>query len=264
MCLEALAAGKHVLCEKPLARTPEECRAIVDAAESSGLVLGTGFNYRFYPSVQKAREIFASGLIGELDHIRSYTGYTAAEHNHPWIHDEAVTGGGALRDNGIHLLDLTRWFLGEVVEVQGLTSNEVWGFKGCEDNGFALLRNSQGRVATVHASWTEWWGYRFRIEIYGTRGCIRLSCFPMITEVASCLKPGAPVRRKRYMFPGVHLMEHLRSYRWIVKRSFVDELKAFVCATRGDRGFLATGLDGCRAVEIAHSINAERHIVHHA
>jgi len=74
----------------------------------TGKRLATGFNYRFYPSFRQAREILDSGLIGELDHVRSYGGYTATSHNQPWVHDASTVGGGALRDIGIHLLDLTR------------------------------------------------------------------------------------------------------------------------------------------------------------
>jgi predicted dehydrogenase len=175
MAITALEAGKHVLCEKPLARTPEECRQILEAAEKSGTFLATGFNYRFYPSILKARDLFDAGLIGELDYIRSYSGYTAADHDHDWLHDYNVMGGGALRDNGIHLIDLTTYFLGDVEEVKGVASNAVWGFQGCEDNGFVLMRNTAGNIASLQASWTEWQGYKFLIEIYGTRGCILLS-----------------------------------------------------------------------------------------
>lgn len=252
MCAGALEAGKHVLCEKPLARTPDECRVIVDAAEKAGRQLATGFNYRFYPSVQKARSILDSGLIGEMDHIRSYAGYSAADHSHPWLHDSEVMGGGALRDNGIHLIDLTCYFLGDVAEVKGFAQDSVWNFKGCEDNGFALLRNSAGKVASLQASWTEWKGYRFLIEIYGTRGMIRTSCFPMLTQVVWAEQTGGKTRRKSFFFPKTHIMEHLRSYRWVVVESFVQELDAFQKAASGQATELATGRDGLQAVEVAH------------
>src|SRR6185503_14477445 len=173
MAIAALRAGKHVLSEKPLARTPEEAQRMVDEAEKSARILATGFNYRFYPSVLKARELFDSGMIGELDHIRSYAGYSATGHNPQWVHDASVMGGGAMRDNGIHLIDLTRYFLGDAVDVQGFSSSHVWKFPGCEDNGFALLRNKAGRIASVQASWNEWRGYQLLVEIYGTLGCIR-------------------------------------------------------------------------------------------
>jgi predicted dehydrogenase len=254
MCIEALNRGKHVLCEKPLARTVDECRRIVEAAEQSGRFLATGFNYRFYPSIQKARSLLDGRVIGELDHIRSYAGYSATAHNHPWLHDAEVMGGGALRDNGIHLIDLTRYFLGEVAEVKGFASNSVWGFRGCEDNGFALFRSSTGNIASLQASWTEWRGYRLLIEIYGTRGCIRAWCFPMLTQVIWAAERGGRTRRKTYLFPMTFLHEHLRSYRWVVIQSFVKEMEAFAGAVRGEAGTLATGQDGLRAIEIAHAV----------
>lgn len=252
MTLAALHSGKHVLCEKPLGRNPDECRAMVDAARTSGRFLATGFNYRFYPSILKARELFDSGIIGELDHIRSYSGYSATEHTHPWLHDFGVMGGGALRDNGIHLIDLTRYFLGEAVEVRGWGSEGVWGFRGCEDNGFALLRSREGKIATLQASWTEWRGYRFALDITGTRGSIRASCFPMITDLVYAGQTGGPTRRRRFLFPRVHLMEKLKTYRWVVVESFVEEFRAFERAVRGEKSAVATGEDGLRAVEIAH------------
>lgn len=262
MCIAALRAGKHVLCEKPLARTPEECREMLEAAWHSGRRLATGFNYRFYPSIQKARALLDAGVIGELDHVRSYTGYSAVEHSQPWLHDVKIMGGGALRDNGIHLIDLTCYFLGEVAEVKGFASDSVWGFDGCEDNGFALLRNKHGKVASVHASWTEWRGYRLCVEIYGTLGCIRAWCFPMITQVVWSQQRGGRTRRKTHFFPMTFLREHLRSYRWIVVQSFMQEFQALSKAIREEPSALASGHDGLLAVEIASaacSTSAESH-----
>ena len=251
MCIEALEAGKHVLCEKPLARTPDECRAMVAAAERTGKRLATGFNYRFYPSFRRARELLDSGVIGELDHIRSYGGYSATSHNQPWVHDAGTVGGGALRDIGIHLLDLTRDFLGDVASVKGVASGRVWKYPGCEDNGFALLTSSRGNLASVHASWTEWRRYQFRIEIYGSRGCIRATCFPMMTQVVWAAETGGPTQSKTDWFPRWAIGEKLRSYRWVVVESFVDELEAFASWVNGNPSRVATGQDGLRAVEIA-------------
>jgi predicted dehydrogenase len=267
MGIEALQAGKHVLCEKPLARTPDECRQMLNTAEQCGRFLATGFNYRFYPAFQKARQLLDAGIIGELDHIRSYAGYTAAEHNHPWLHDAEVVGGGALRDNGIHLIDLTRYFLGEVTEVKGFASDAVWAFQGCEDNGFALLRSPEGKIASLQASWTEWRRYRFSIELYGTQGCIRASCFPMLTQVVWATQRGGRTRRRTHLFPMTHIWERLRSYRWVVIQSFVQELQAFSQAIHGEPTVLATGHDGTRAVEIAHaascfSLNGQSDVIH--
>lgn len=254
MCIEALAAGKHVLCEKPLARSPEEGRPIVKAAEASGRLLATGFNYRFYPAIVKARAILDSGLIGELDHIRSYTGHPGgAEFSHSWVHEVDVMGGGALVDNGIHTIDLTRYFLGEVSEVKGFVTSNVWGFAGCEDNAFALLRSPVGKVASVQASWSEWRGYRWAIEIYGTRGCVRASYPPMLTQVVWVDRPGGRRRRRMHVFPVFQAIERLRSPQWTVRQSFMSELPAFARAIAGEKTEIALGRDGLCAVEIAHA-----------
>jgi predicted dehydrogenase len=258
MSIEALKAGKHVLCEKPLGRTPAECHSMVAAAKMSNRYLATGFNYRFYPSIAKARELLDSGIIGALDHVRAYSGYSAAEHNHDWLHNFEMMGGGALRDNGIHLIDLTRYFLGEVEEVKGFVSNSVWDFKGCEDNGFALLRSPGGRIATLHASWSEWRGYRLLVEIYGTRGCIRAWCFPMLTQVTWCNELGGKTSRRSHLFPMTQIWERLRTYRWVVVQSFIQELQAFRRAIGGDGTAVATGYDGLRAVEIADVVSRDR------
>lgn len=254
MCIEALEAGRHVICEKPLARSPEEGRAIVEAAERAGRLLATGFNYRFYPAIVKARVILDSGRIGELDHIRSYTGHPGGrEFTHPWVHEVDVMGGGALVDNGIHTIDLTRYFLGEVSEVKGYATGNVWGFPGCEDNAFTLLRSPVGKVATLQASWSEWRGYRWAIEIYGTRGCVRASYPPMLTQAVWVDRPGGARRRRIHAFPLFQVRERLRSPHWTARQSFVVELTAFSRAIAGEKTELALGRDGLRAVEIAHA-----------
>jgi predicted dehydrogenase len=255
MCIEALRAGKHVLCEKPLARNAEEGRKIVDAARAAKRHLATGFNYRFYPAIVTARGILDSGRIGELDHVRSYAGHPGgSEFTHPWVHDVKVMGGGALVDNGIHILDLTRYFLGEVAEVKGYRTGHVWGFEGCEDNAFALLKNAKGNIAQLQASWSEWRGYRFYIEIFGTRGCVRASYPPMYAEASWAEKAGGPMRRERFLFPAFQIKERLKSYRFTVVGSFVEEFGGFVRAATGQPTPAASGHDGLRAVEIAHAV----------
>lgn len=220
-------------------------------------VVATGFNYRFYPAIVKAREILDAGLIGELDHIRSYAGHPGgAEFTHPWVHDVNVMGGGALLDNGIHMIDLTRYFLGEVAEVKGYVTDTVWGFPGCEDNGFALLRSPTGKIASLQASWSEWRGYRFHIEVYGTRGCVRASYPPMMTKMVLRDGLGRRPRSSIYVFPKLQIMERLRSYRWTGLQSFMKELTAFAGAATGEekKTPLALGYDGLKAVRIAHAV----------
>jgi predicted dehydrogenase len=255
LCVEALQHGKHVLCEKPLARNAQECRQILEAARGAGCQLATGFNYRFYPAVKVVRETIRSGLIGELDHIRSYAGHPGGqEFTHPWVHDVNVMGGGALLDNGIHIIDLTHHFLGEVAEVKGFRTGNVWRFEGCEDNGFALLKNRAGKIATLQASWSEWRGYRFWIEVFGTRGCVRASYPPMFAQVTWRESEETKVRRKNFFFPGFQIAERIRSFEWTIIKSFIEEFAAFAQTIAGKRTEGASGYDGLRAVQIAHAV----------
>lgn len=223
---------------------------MVAAAERAGRVLATGFNYRFYPSFRLARQLLDEGAIGQLSHVRSYGGYSATGHNQPWVHEADVVGGGALHDIGIHLIDLTRWMLGDVTHVTRVTTARVWNYD-CEDNGFLLMRSSEGRAATLHASWTEWGRYQFLIELVGSRGKMRVSCFPMRLELLQSASTGGKVQQRTHRFPRVFIGEHLRSYRWVVVQSFIAEHAAFAARVSGAESPIATGTDGLRAIEIA-------------
>ncbi|MGH9793104.1 MAG: Gfo/Idh/MocA family protein [Candidatus Acidiferrales bacterium] len=255
MVTGAVERGKHVLCEKPLGRYPDECRQMVAAAEKAGRYLGTGFNYRFYQAIVSAKEVLDSGRIGELDHVRSFAGHPGGkEFTHPWVHDVTIMGGGALLDNGIHILDLTQFFLGDVAEVKGYRSGHVWKFPETEDNAFALLKNRQGKTATVQASWSEWRGYRFRIEVYGTLGCVRALYPPMFAEAIWFDRPDGKRRRQFFTYPMFQVIERMKSYKYTVVQSFIAEVQAFMRAARGEKVSAATGFEGMRAVEIAHGV----------
>jgi predicted dehydrogenase len=255
IALDALEAGKHVLCEKPLSNRPESARRIVERARRAGLVLATGFNHRYFPPVRRLRRAIESGEIGELAHVRAFAGHPGlAELGKPWLTDPEVMGGGALMDNGIHLLDLTRHLLGEVREVVGLRSEAVWRIRGCEDTGVALLRSKEGRIATLHASWTEWRGYRFWLAATGSRGAAWAYYPPMAAMVLALDRPGGSARRRLELFPRQNLAERLRSWRWTVVSTFAEEHRDFRVLIGGGSGTIAEGFDGFRAVEMAHAV----------
>src|SRR4029077_2285680 len=89
-----------------------------------------------------------------------------------WRSAPAIAGGGEMLDQGVHLIDLARWFLGDFVSVTGEVANYFWIWE-VEDNGFALLKNSAGQVAWLHASCTEWKNL-FSLEIYGKTGKLQI------------------------------------------------------------------------------------------
>ncbi|HEY8665164.1 MAG TPA: Gfo/Idh/MocA family oxidoreductase [Tepidisphaeraceae bacterium] len=243
---------KHVLCEKPLATTVAACEALVNAAERNGVTLATGFNLRYTRAAALAKKIIAEGGIGELDHIRAFHGHPGGkEFGHDWVFDRKVTGGGALMDNGIHLIDLTRYFLGDVQSCKGFASNHVWHKPGCEDNGFVLLKNTSGRIATLQASWSEWRGYGYRLEIYGTTGFIRFGYPPM--KLVHGLRIGERTRIKRHIFPAYQVLERVKGWEWGLIETLSADLLHWADALLQRRPAPISGRDGLEAVRIAQS-----------
>lgn len=172
--LAALQAGKHVLVEKPAARNSAELDRVIDAAKEKAHLVRVGFNHRYHPSFIKATEIVNSGEMGDLMFLCGHYGHGGRiGYEKEWRADKMIAGGGELIDQGIHLIDLSRMFLGEFTDVQGFAHTYFWDME-VEDNGFMLLKTSQKQVAFLHVSWTEWKN-TFRFEIYGKDAKIDIS-----------------------------------------------------------------------------------------
>ena len=254
--LAALAAGKHVLCEKPLSNSLESCRRMLKAAHESGKTLATGFNHRYFPAIRFLKRTLTDGVIGKLDHVRAFAGHEGlSQFRAPWEYDKAVIGGGALMDVGIHLIDLTAYILGDVREVFGITTNQVWQLPGSEDNGFALLRSASGTVATLHATWSEWKGYRFYVEAYGDKGMVRAYYAPMMNLLIEKPAAGSKARRRFLFYPMNALREKFFGWQSTVINTFQQELTDFIALSRGGKPRqIADGYAGLRAVEIANAV----------
>ncbi len=165
----AAAAGKHVLVEKPGACRARDLDAVAQASSRTGVKVRLGFNHRYHPSIQKAREIFDSGEIGPLMMIRARYGHGGRlGMEEEWRADRYASGGGEAIDQGLHLVDLARWFAGDFSEVTGMIGTLFWDMR-VEDNAFFLLRTPAGQIASLHSSWTEWKNL-FSFEIYGRSG----------------------------------------------------------------------------------------------
>ncbi|HTU21212.1 MAG TPA: Gfo/Idh/MocA family oxidoreductase [Gemmataceae bacterium] len=171
--LAAVRKGKHVLVEKPAARHADELRPVRDAARAAGVVVKVGFNHRFHPAFVKARQLCDAGELGPLLYVRGRYGHGGRlGYDREWRADPAVAGGGELLDQGVHLIDLSRWFLGDFVDVWGQTATYFWDMP-VEDNGFLALRTSRGQTAWLHASCTEWKNL-FSFELFGRDGKVQI------------------------------------------------------------------------------------------
>ncbi len=186
MALAAIAAGKHVYCEKPLAPTAEEAKAMVDAAEAAGVKTFVGFNYLKNPMAALARDIVQSGEIGEVVnfrgiHAEDYMADPATPFS--WRLDPA-SGSGALGDLGSHLISMARFLVGDIVSVCGQLETVVKERPvragepetrtiDQDDQARALVRFANGAGGVIEASWVAA-GRKMQLayEITGSRGAI--------------------------------------------------------------------------------------------
>jgi len=170
----AVVNGKHVLVEKPAARRASELEPLMAAAAETGVLVRVGYNHRFHPALQKAKELVDGGAIGPLLYVRGRYGHGGRiGYEKEWRARSELSGGGELVDQGVHLIDLARWFLGDFVEVHGFAPTFFWNME-VDDNAFLLLRTAEGRVAHLHASWTEWKNL-FSFEVFGTVGKLEIT-----------------------------------------------------------------------------------------
>jgi predicted dehydrogenase len=166
IAIAALEAGKHVLIEKPAARSVKELDRIVVAADRAGRLVRVGFNHRYHPAFRLARRIVDRGDLGDLMFIRGRYGHGARPgYDREWRADPALSGGGELIDQGVHLIDLSRWFLGDFTTIDGFAHTYYWDMP-VDDNAFLTLRTAAEQVAHLQVSCTEWKNL-FSFEIYG-------------------------------------------------------------------------------------------------
>jgi len=164
--LAALEAGKHVLVEKPAARSARELDAVIEMSQQTGRLARVGFNHRYHPALLKARELCQAGALGEMMFVRGRYGHGGRiGYDKEWRANPALSGGGELIDQGVHLIDLARWFLGDFSEVTGFAHTYFWQMP-VDDNGFMLLKTARKQTAFLHVSCTEWKNL-FSLEIYG-------------------------------------------------------------------------------------------------
>ncbi|MBP6678205.1 MAG: Gfo/Idh/MocA family oxidoreductase [Paracoccus sp.] len=186
MALAAIAAGKHVYCEKPLAPSAAEALEMTEAAEAAGVTTQVGFNYLCNPMLTLAREMIAAGELGE---IRGYRGLHAedymADPASPWTFRHDPAGGGALADIGSHALATAEYLLGPITEVMGdcvtLIASRPDGKGGTrpvevDDLGRAFLRFASGAQGSIEGNWIAT-GRKMQhdFEVYGTKGALTFS-----------------------------------------------------------------------------------------
>lgn len=257
----ALRAGKHVLCEKPLGRNLAEAQEMVAVAESSGRILKTGFNHRHHPAILRAHEIVSRGDLGAPMFLRCVYGHGGRPgYGKEWRGNADLAGGGEMLDQGIHVVDLCRWFLGEFTHVNGYLATYFWelghlpgdlerkaedGRMRLEDNAFALLRTASGRIASIHTSWTQWKN-RFSFEVFARDGYVQIEGLGG-SYGTETLRLG---RRRPESGPPVEEVQVFEG----PDMSWTAEWAEFRGAIEQGREPLGNGRDGLAAVRLVHAV----------
>jgi predicted dehydrogenase len=237
IAIQSLEEGKHVWCEKPLARNPKEAFEIVKVLARSDRFFKVGSNLRYFPSVQKAKELLDSSAIGEVFFLRGWVG-NAGWPVKMWFSNAEMSGGGTFLDNGCHLLDISRWFMGEPRECVGHVSTLHWEISPLEDNGMGIFTFDGGKMAFIHSSWTEWAEYMY-LEIYGSRGYIRID-----NRGTKCITILGKQDGEQELF----------DYSDVPAQSYFLEFKDFVQSIYNSRQPSPDGFDGLRAVQMAYGV----------
>jgi predicted dehydrogenase len=231
LTIQALQAGKHVFCEKPPALTAGEVEEVMAVERASGgLKLMYGFNHRHHDSIKKAKELVDSGVYGRILWMRGRYGKSVdQEFYNTWRAKKEMAGGGILMDQGIHMLDLLLMLGGDFQEVSAFVSNLFWNLD-VEDNVFAILRNSDGVVASLHSTMTQW-RHLFSLEIFLEHGYIVIN--GLLTTSGTYGEEQLAVAKNRTTAPAATWDDEERTL-FTVNNSWASEVTQFLKAVRHD------------------------------
>lgn len=242
IAIAALAAGKHVLVEKPMGRNLAEALKMADAAKHAKRLLKIGFNHRYHPGLARAHELLVAGEIGEIINLRARYGHGGRPgYEREWRGDPEIAGGGELTDQGVHVADLVNWFAGAPDEAFALTQTAVWPIAPLEDNAFGLFRFANGAIASFHTSWTQWKNL-FSFEVFGRQGSLTVEglggSYGVERLVIAKRKPeGGVPSISEEIFDGVD-------------RSWELEWADFISAIKNGTKYLGTPGDGLVAMQM--------------
>jgi len=230
----AAARGKHILCEKPLGPTIEDSQAIIDAAKNAGIILMTAFPVRFSPAIAQAREMVQRGDLGRI------VGACTSNHGSMpggWFVENEKSGGGAVIDHTVHVVDVLRWIFDDEVEsVYAEFGTRLHPHLKVEDVGQLLMRFNKGAIVSLDTSWSRPKSYSIwgdvKMSLKGEKANLTINCFP----------------RQINHFDDSKMRHDGSSMSEDLDKLMVQE---FVDAVRENRQPLVTGEDGLKAVEIA-------------
>ncbi|MEJ8548309.1 Gfo/Idh/MocA family protein [Brevibacillus borstelensis] len=228
----AANAGKHILCEKPLATTEAAAREMIEICREQGVILQTAFPVRFHPAVVRAKQLVDQGKVGRIMAIR---GTNRGQNPGGWFIDREKSGGGAVIDHTVHVADLMRWFMGSEVREVYAEVDSKFSDSAIDDCGILTMEFENSVFATLDCSWSRnksfpVWG-DVTMEIVGTEGTLSLDVFSQKLDLYS----------------------EDKGLKWVNWGDDMDTqlIKDFVASVRERKTPSVTGEDGLRAVEVA-------------
>jgi len=233
--MASIAAGKHVLCEKPLAMSVEDARKMVAAAERAGVTFATNHHLRCSGSHRSVRELIAQGRIGRVLSLRIFHAVHLPVHLQGWRINDAAAGGGVIPDITVHDADVARFLLGEDPEtiVAQMTTSGMG--QGVEDSAMSVWTMPSGAMVMSHESFTHPFASS-GLEVHGTEGSI-FARGVMTQEPVGEIELVTATGRESVAFPGHDL--------------YVQGLSDFVSAAKGEGRPAASGWDGVKSLAVA-------------
>ena len=253
----ALEIGKHVLVEKPAALASSELEPLVRLARKRGLVYQAGFNYRFHPAMERAKSLLVEGAIGRLLHGSARHGHGGRlDLEKEWRAQPEIAGGGELLDQGVHLIDLIRWFSGDdVTGVQAALRTDFWPISPLEDHALCWLDLRGSARFSLEVSLTQWKNL-FNFELVGERGAIIIEGLggsygsERLTLVRRPIQFGVPsIEAETFSNP-----QHCWLAQW-------EEMERAIRCGEEPSGSAADSLACLRVIEAARLSSAERKMV---
>lgn len=259
--IRALKSGKHVFCEKPPAMNSEEMLKVIEAEKKSSKTLKYGFNHRYHLSVMEAKNIINRGSLGKLLWMRGVYGKAGSIDFHDnWRNYKNYSGGGILLDQGIHMLDLFRFFSNEEFRcLSSYLSTSYWNIE-CEDNAFLILESDLNQiVATLHSSATQW-KHKFLLEMTFEEGYINLD--GILSETRSYAPEVLIFGNKNFEDIDLAMGKPKESITYFEHdRSWDLELEEFIAAISGDSKISnGTSIDALEIMRITDDVYANSKI----
>ncbi len=248
---KALSAGKHVFVEKPGSQTVAEMRVLIALAKRKRRHLMVGFNYRYFSNIARAHALVARGAIGDLLFVRVLHGHPGRPgYDREWRMNKKMAGGGVLMDQGMHVIDLARWFLPSKTIRTASASHHLFWHTDVEEEAFLLLKNEKQQLASIQVGVTQWKPI-FTLEVYGTRGYVSVQGLGMKYGGENKLVVGTLNRKTQ------KVQEREIYCPYEPDDCLNAEVRAFARTARGQSKQGPSGEDALRVLQVIHSVYAK-------